>query len=266
MATTTLVMVADIMSLLVAQQLLMQDILQAMVSVEQYGLSYLSFLSSLLVQDGIGATTIVITREFSLPFFIILCYIISRKRGNFMQLPDITILDEKDKRLRLVSKEVSFPLSNDDKKNIKNMLTYLRMSQIDELREKYDLRAGMGLSYIQIGISKRIFVVVDEIEPQKFKDYIIINPTIQSMSEELIYVGEGEGCLSINRETKGIVPRNARITVHAFDMDGNPFTLRVREDLSVAFQHEMDHLNGILFIDKIDPKNPYKNANKMREI
>ena len=146
------------------------------------------------------------------------------------------------------------------------MLEYLKMSQIDELREKYDLRAGMGLSYIQIGIPKRIFVVVDETEEQKFENYVIINPKITSMSEELIFVGEGEGCLSINRETKGIVPRNARITVEAYDMEGNPFTIRVREDLSVAFQHEIDHLNGILFIDKIDPKNPYKNANKMREI
>ena len=42
--------------------------------------------------------------------------------------------------------------------------------------------------------------------------------------------------------------------------------MRAREDLAVAFQHEIDHLNGILFVDKIDVKNPYKDANKMREI
>ena len=42
--------------------------------------------------------------------------------------------------------------------------------------------------------------------------------------------------------------------------------MRAREDLAVAFQHEIDHLNGILFVDKIDAKNPYKYANKMREI
>ncbi len=183
-----------------------------------------------------------------------------------MKLPNLTILDEKDKRLRLVSEEVTFPLQEKDKRNIQDMLDYLKMSQIDEFREKYDLRAGMGLSYIQIGIAKRIFVVVDETEEGKFENYVIINPKITSMSEELIFVGEGEGCLSINRETEGIVPRNARITVEAYDIEGKPFTIRVREDLSVAFQHEIDHLNGILFIDKIDPKNPYKNANKMREI
>ena len=42
--------------------------------------------------------------------------------------------------------------------------------------------------------------------------------------------------------------------------------MRAREDLAVAFQHEIDHLDGILFVDKIDPKNPYKDRNKMREI
>ena len=183
-----------------------------------------------------------------------------------MELPNITILDEKDKRLRLISKEVTFPLTEEYKKNIKYMLDYLKISQIEEWREKYNLRAGMGLSYIQIGIPKRIFVVVDEVEENKFENYILINPKIISNSEELIYVGEGEGCLSVNREVEGIVPRYARITVSAQNMEGKPFTIRVREDLSIAFQHEMDHLNGILFIDKIDPKNPYKNANNMREI
>lgn len=183
-----------------------------------------------------------------------------------MKLPDLTILDEKDKRLRLISEEVTFPLKEEDKKKIQDMIEYLKISQIDDLREKYNLRAGMGLSYIQIGIPKRIFVIVDETEEQEFVTYTIINPKIISNSEELIYVGEGEGCLSINREVEGIVPRYARITVEAYNIDGKPFTIRVREDLAIAFQHEIDHLNGILFIDKIDPKNPYKNANRMREI
>lgn len=183
-----------------------------------------------------------------------------------MKLPNLKILDEKDKLLRKISKDVIFPLSKEDKQNIEDMITYLKMSQITEYNEKYDLRAGMGLAYIQIGIPKRIFVIVEELEENEFKDYILINPKIISHSEEIIYVGEGEGCLSVNREVDGIVPRYARITVEAQDIDGNTFTIRVREDISVAFQHEMDHLNGMLFIDKIDSKNPFKNADKYREI
>ena len=80
---------------------------------------------------------------------------------------------------------------------------------------------------------------------------MIFNPKLVSNSEELIYVGEGEGCLSINRETCGIVPRYARVTIEGYDEDGNKIRIRAREELSVAFQHELDHLDGILYIDKI---------------
>lgn len=183
-----------------------------------------------------------------------------------MKLPNIKILDEKNKILRQVSKEVTFPLTEELKKTIDDSLTYLEMSQMEEYIEKYDLRAGMGLSFVQIGILKRIFVISEELDDGTFKRYILINPKIISHSEELIYVGEGEGCLSVNRPVEGIVPRYARLTVEAYDVDGNKFTIRVREDIAIAFQHEFDHLDGILFVDKIDKNNPYKNQEFMREI
>lgn len=183
-----------------------------------------------------------------------------------MELPNIKILDESNKILRQVSKEVSFPLDEETKKLINDSLDYLEMSQMEEYMEKYDLRAGMGLSFVQIGILKRIFVISEELEDGTFKRYILINPKVISKSEELIYVGEGEGCLSVNRPVEGIVPRHARMTVEAYDMDGNKFTIRVREDISIAFQHELDHLDGMLFLDRIDKKNPFKNKDLMREI
>ena len=183
-----------------------------------------------------------------------------------MTLPNINILDEKNKILRLKSTEVKFPLSEDDKKTINDIITYLTMSQIEKYYEKYNLRPGMGLAFIQLGIPKNIFVIVEEVDDEVFENYVIINPKIISHSEELIYVGEGEGCLSVNRDTEGIVPRYARMRISYQDIDGNHKEIRVREDISVAFQHEMDHLNGILFIDKIDKKNPFKDKDKMREI
>ena len=183
-----------------------------------------------------------------------------------MELPNIKILDESNKILRQKSKDVTFPLDDKLKKLIDDSLTYLEMSQMPEYIEKYNLRAGMGLSFVQIGILKRIFVISEELEDGTFKRYTLINPKVISSSEELIYVGEGEGCLSINRYVEGIVPRNARITVEAYDINGNKFKIRVREDIAIAFQHELDHLDGILFVDKIDKNNPYKDADKMREI
>lgn len=175
------------------------------------------------------------------------------------------ILDEKDKRLRQVSQEVTFPLTKEDLKNIDLMEEYLVNSQIEEKAEKYDLRPGMGLSAVQIGVLKRYIVIVEEVE-EGFDSYIVINPKIVSNSEEMIYVEDGEGCLSINRETKGIVPRYARVTIEGYDIDGNKIKVRAREELAIAFQHEIDHLNGMLFIDRIDPKNPFKDADKYRSI
>ena len=154
------------------------------------------------------------------------------------------IIDEKDKRLRTISKEVVLPLTKEDKKHISDMLEYLTNSQIEELSEKYDLRPGMGLSAIQLGIAKRYFVVVDEYEEGKFDNYVIINPKIISNSMEKIYVDMGEGCLSVNREVEGIIPRYARVTVEGFDENGNKIRVRAREELAIAFQHEIDHLSG----------------------
>ena len=181
------------------------------------------------------------------------------------------ILDEKDKRLRIVSKEVSFPLTKKDKEIIDKMIKYLHDSQIEELSEKYDLRPGMGMSAIQLGVAKRFFVVVYELtgpddEEKEFETYILINPKIISNSMEKIYVEEGEGCLSVNRPVEGIVPRYARVTMEAYDMEGRLIHVRAREDLAICFQHELDHLNGILFTDHIDPKNPFKDKDLYRGI
>ena len=154
------------------------------------------------------------------------------------------------------------------------MIEFLTNSQIDELATKYDLRPGMGLAAVQLGILKRFFVVVHEYDEGKFDNYVIFNPKLVSNSEEIIYVGEGEGCLSVNREVcvsvnrdvVGIVPRYARCTVEGYDVDGNKIRIRAREELAVAFQHELDHLDGILFTDKIDKKNPFKGKDIYREI
>ena len=176
------------------------------------------------------------------------------------------IIDEKDKRIRMKSKEITFPLDDKDKKTIEDSIEMLRLSQIEEEAKKYNLRPGMGLSAVQLGILKRFFVIVYEYEEGKFENYIFINPKIISSSEEMIYVDGGEGCLSVNRDVEGIVPRHARITVEYYDINGKKHIERFREELSIVIQHETDHLNGILFVDRIDKKNPYKGINEMRAI
>ena len=165
------------------------------------------------------------------------------------------ILDEKNKILRQKSIKATFPLDEKYKNLINDVLEYLRLSQDDEYAEENNIRAGMGLAFPQLGILKRIFVISYKNDDGTFEEHVVINPEIVSNSEEQIYVEEGEGCLSVNRPVDGIVPRYARVTVEYSDIDGNRKSIRVREEMSVAFQHEIDHLNGILFVDKIDNRN-----------
>ncbi len=178
----------------------------------------------------------------------------------------LKILDEKNKILRMESKEVTFPLSKKDLDTIDHIIKQLTYSQIPEYEKKYDLRPGMGLAFVQLGILKRIIVIVHEYEKGKFNNYVIVNPKIISHSQEMVALETGEGCLSVNREVEGHIPRYARITLTGQDIDGNKIKLRLREELAVAFQHEIDHLNGILFFDHINKKHPFFSENEIRLI
>ena len=179
----------------------------------------------------------------------------------------LKILDEKEKILRNKAKEVTdFPLSKEEKELIKRIIDQLTYSQIEEYEKKYDLRPGMGLAFPQLGISKRVIVIVHEKEEGKFDNYVFVNPKIVSNSNEMIAAEAGEGCLSVNREVEGHVKRYARVSVEGFDMDGNKISVRAREELSIAFQHEIDHLDGILFYDRIDKNHKFYTEDELRLI
>ncbi len=178
----------------------------------------------------------------------------------------LNILDESDKILRKTSVDAKLPLSQEYKDLIERMITELTYSQIEEYEKKYDLRPGMGLAFPQLGINERIIVIVHEYEDGKFQNYVFVNPKIVSSSNEIIAAEAGEGCLSVNRDVEGHVPRNARVTVEGYDVDGNKIKVRAREELSIAFQHEIDHLNGILFYDRIDKNKPFYSEDEIRLI
>lgn len=178
----------------------------------------------------------------------------------------LNILDEKDKRLRLISKEVTFPISDEYKTLINKIIDELTYSQIEELAEKYNLRPGMGLAFPQLGINERIIVIVHESSEGQFDNYVVINPKVISSSDEMIAAELGEGCLSVNRDVEGHVKRHARVTVEGYDVDGNKIRVRAREELSLAFQHEIDHLNGILFFDHINKDKPFYTEDELRLI
>lgn len=177
------------------------------------------------------------------------------------------ILNQKNTpSLRKPSEMVTFPMDRKDIDLMNNMVKYLRLSQDEEYAKKNKIRAGMGLAGVQLGVQKRFFVISYKNDDGTFEEYKVVNPTIISHSEEQIYVEEGEGCLSVTEDVNGIIPRYARVTVEFYDEFGNIRTVRVREEIAVCFQHEIDHLEGIIYIDRIDRRNPYKNKENMRAI
>ena len=168
------------------------------------------------------------------------------------------IIREGHPTLRERSEEVVFPLSAEDKQLANDLYEYVINSQDDAIAEQYELRAGIGLAAPQVNKPKRMFALHIESESEKGLSLIAINPKIVSHSVEQTFLETGEGCLSVDREVEGYVPRYARITVKAFDVNGKEFKKRLKGLPAIAFQHELDHLNGIMFYDHIDSNEPYK--------
>jgi peptide deformylase len=158
---------------------------------------------------------------------------------------------EGDPVLRKKAKEVQIPLTDQDKKIMQNMLEFLKNSQDPVIGPQYLLRPGVGLAAPQIGLSKRMFAVHCEDDEGNLISVGLFNPKIISHSESTICIPGGEGCLSVDRPIEGIVPRYERITMKAIDIDGNEIQLKYSSFISIVCQHEIDHLDGILFFDRI---------------
>ncbi|WP_027107334.1 peptide deformylase [Ligilactobacillus ceti] len=169
------------------------------------------------------------------------------------------IIREGHPTLRTRAEKFTFPMSDEDKQTALEMMEFLENSQDPKLAKKYKLRAGVGLAAPQINVPKRMTAVLvpDEDGNPLFKE-ILINPTILSESVQMVALGEGEGCLSVDRVIPGYVPRHDRIKLRWYDLDGNQHTKKLTDYLAIVVQHEIDHLNGILFFDRINEKDPFQ--------
>lgn len=159
--------------------------------------------------------------------------------------------------LREIASEVSIPPSEEDILLLSDMLEFLKNSQDEKTCARYNLRPGVGIAAPQLGINKRLVAVHFEDGNGKEYSYGLINPKIISHSVEKAYLAVGEGCLSVDRNVEGFVPRYARITVKATTIDGEEIKLRLKDYAAIVFQHEIDHLNGVMFYDHINKENPF---------
>lgn len=170
-----------------------------------------------------------------------------------------TIIKDNDSLIRQRSKDVTLPLSDDDKQLLMDMHEYVYESTIDEIAEEKDLRPAVGISAIQVGVAKKMTAIIlkDE-EGNVIVDYALVNPKIVSSSIEKAYLKTGEGCLSVDGKHEGYIYRSARVKVKGYDLltDKN-VEIKANGYLAIVLQHELDHFSGVLFYDHINKKNPF---------
>jgi len=147
----------------------------------------------------------------------------------------LDVLTFPDERLRTKAEPVTEV--NDDIRKI-----------VDDMFETMYAENGVGLAATQVNIHKRIVVI--DVSDNKEQSYVLINPEIIRKSDSTM-VNE-EGCLSVPT-CYAKVDRHTEVTVKALDRDGNSFELDGEELLAICIQHELDHLNGVLFVDYLSP-------------
>jgi len=138
---------------------------------------------------------------------------------------------------------------------------------IDNMIETMYAAPGVGLAAPQVGQPKRLAVIDISTREDKFPLLVIVNPVIVSAEGEVEFE---EGCLSLPEYT-ALVKRAEQVVVKAQDRDGKAIEIEGTDLLAIALQHEIDHLDGILLIDRISPikreffKKRYKKIQKMNQ-
>ena len=186
------------------------------------------------------------------------------KAAHLIDMNDI--IREGHPTLRDIAEEVTFPLSDQEIILGEKMMQFLHHSQDPVMAEKLGLRGGVGLAAPQLDISKRIIAVLvpnpedEEGNPPKEAysiQEVMYNPKIVSHSVQDAALGDGEGCLSVDRNVPGYVVRHARVTVDYYDKTGEKHRIKLKGYNSIVVQHEIDHINGVMFYDRINPKDPF---------
>mgnify|MGYP002782814255 FL=1 len=177
------------------------------------------------------------------------------------------IIREGNPTLRAVAEDVTFPLSDQEIILGEKMMQFLHHSQDPVMAEKLGLRGGVGLAAPQLDISKRIIAVLvpnpEDANGNPPKEAyslqeVMYNPKVVAHSVQDAALGDGEGCLSVDRNVPGYVVRHARVTVEYFTKDGEKKRIKLKGYNSIVVQHEIDHTNGIMFYDRINPNNPFE--------
>ena len=163
-----------------------------------------------------------------------------------------------DPVLRQVAKPLTFHLDEHYQKLAEEMMEYLVNSQNPEIAKKHQLRAGVGLAAPQVGESVQMasLLVPNDQNEIVFKE-TIVNPEVLSESVRQACLSEGEGCLSVDKVIDGYVPRPDKLKIRYFTVDGEEKIVRLKDYPAIVASHEIEHLRGHLFYDRINKENPF---------
>jgi peptide deformylase len=156
-------------------------------------------------------------------------------RNDIITLPN-QHLREKSKKIHVVTDEV------------KNLIRHMEEATLDwEDHRPHEL--GVALAAVQVDELYRVVVVRSDFDDKDNRTFFpLINPEIVKLEGSVKY--DHEGCLSV-KDIYGLVPRYSKVRVRAMDINGNEVRLKAEGFLARVLQHEIDHTNGVVFIDHI---------------
>lgn len=184
----------------------------------------------------------IITLAMLFPIFLIYTTI----EQSYMAL--LEILEFPDPRLRTKAKPVTTFDTN--------------LAQLaDDMLETMYAAPGVGLAATQINVHERLLVI--DVSEDKSQPLVFVNPEISTITSETI--SHQEGCLSVPDFFEDVI-RPEKVLVKAVDVSGKPFELECEGLLAVCIQHEVDHLNGILFVDYLSPLKRQRIRKKLEKL
>nr|WP_086937739.1 peptide deformylase [Thaumasiovibrio occultus] len=159
----------------------------------------------------------------------------------------LQVLTFPDERLRTVAKPVE-------------AVTPEIQQIVDDMLDTMYAEEGIGLAATQVDIHQRIVVI--DLSETRNEPMVLINPQIIEKSGE---DGIEEGCLSVPG-ARALVPRASNVTVKALDRDGKEYQINADELLAICIQHELDHLEGKLFVDYLSPLKRQRIKQKLEKL
>jgi peptide deformylase len=167
------------------------------------------------------------------------------------------LIPSEDPRLRQISNDVELPLSQENLELLQGIASFVMQSQTKETDENGDkYTPAVGLSAVQIGINKKMFIIATADDEGDLFVYAVVNPTIESGTRKMIALKDGESCLSLPGREPEKVFRHEKIRWSGYLVNLEDGTYEYKNKskmegyLGIVFQHEYDHLQGVLYIDK----------------